>query len=132
MSKVIQFPSGRERVSFKKQVLKQKRGSYLLKIMQFIGRIFSSIFYSVRLGIATALHLSSLVVLTILDKRTFLLFFVITFGCVITYFHLGRNFTSSTNYAIPFFTCFWIFCCSTPHIIEMINQQFPFHKMFRV
>jgi hypothetical protein len=132
MSKVIQFPDTKQRVAFKRNVAKNKRGNFFKAVLQTVRKILSGVFFSIRLGTATALHVSSLVVLGILDKLTLLLFFLIALGCVITYFHLGRNFTSPTNYAIPFFTCFWIFCCSTPHIATMIQEQSPFHRMLRV
>ncbi|XVN42856.1 MAG: hypothetical protein RCG15_00645 [Candidatus Rickettsia vulgarisii] len=63
MSKVIQFPDTKQRVAFKKNIAKNKRNNFFKNILQFVGKILSGVFFSIRLGIATALHFFSSLVL---------------------------------------------------------------------
>lgn len=132
MSNVISFPNGKERVAFKRNVAKNKLKNIFKSILQFVSKAVHEIFFIIRLTIATTFHYVFYVSLSILSKMNVFLFFFLGFCCIINYFHLDRHFVSPTNYATPVFVGFWILSCSAQHLVSLIHEHLPFHKICRV
>ena len=132
MSNVISFFNGKERVAFKRNIARTKRYDFFKSILQFVSKAIHEIFFIIRLTIATTLHYVFYASLSILSKMNVFLFFFLGLCCIINYFHLDRHFVSPTNYATPVFVGFWILSCSAQHLVGLIHEHLPFHKICRV
>ena len=132
MSNVISFPNGKERIAFKRNIAKNKLKNISKSILQLVSKAVHGIFFTIRLTIATTLHYSFCVSLSILNSMNVFLFFFLGLCCIINYFHLDRHFISPTNYATPVFVGFWILSCSAQHWVSLIHEHLPFHRICRV
>lgn len=132
MSNVISFPNGKERIAFKRNIAKNKLKDIFQSILQFISKALHGIFFTMRLTVATTLHYVFCVSLSILNSMNVFLFFFLGLCCIINYFHLDRHFISPTNYATPVFVGFWMLSCSAQHLVSLIHEHLPFHRMCRV
>lgn len=132
MSNVISFPNGKERVAFKRNIARNKLNDICKSILKLLSKAVHEIFFIIRLTVATTLHYVFYVSLSILSKMNVFLFFFLGLCCIINYFHLDRHFVSPTNYATPVFVGFWILSCSAQHLVSLIHEHLPFHRMCRV
>lgn len=132
MSNVINFPNGKERVAFKRNITRTKRYNIFKSILQLVSKAIHGIFFTIRLTVATTLHYVFCVSLSILNSVNVFLFFFLGLCCIINYFHLDRHFISPTNYATPVFVGFWILSCSARHLVSLIQEHMPFHRICRV
>lgn len=73
MSNVINFPNGKERIAFKRNIAKNKLKDIFQAILQFISKAIHGIFFIMRLTVATTLHYVFYVSLSILSKMNVLL-----------------------------------------------------------
>ncbi len=105
-------------------------------ILQLVSKAIHGIFFTIRITIATTLHYSLCVSLekhtSILNSMNVFLFFFLGLCCIINYFHLDRHFISPTNYVTPVFVGFWILSCSARHLVNLIHEHLPFHRICRV
>ena len=132
MSNIINFPNGKERIAFKRNVAKNKLKNIFDSILHFLSKAIHEIFFLMRLTIATILHYVFYGSLSILSKMNVFLFFFLGLCCIINYFHLDRHCVSHTNYATPVSVGFWILSCSAQHWVRLIHEHLPFHRICRV
>ncbi|ACP54024.1 Unknown (plasmid) [Rickettsia africae ESF-5] len=132
MSNVINFPNEKERITFKRNIANTKRYNIFKSILQLVSKAIYDTLFTIRLTIATTLHYSFCVFLSILNSMNVFLFFFLGLCCIINYFHLGQHFVSPTNYVTPVFIGFWILSCSAQHLVSLIQEHLPFHRICRV
>ena len=107
MAKIYQFPQGEERAKFRKEIARERKKRLREKNGNPVIRHAKWFWFYLRLATAGALHLVSVITLAVLGAFSKAIFWIGGLFCVVTWFHLERQFWTPQNFTIPVIVTLW-------------------------
>lgn len=127
---IYDFPQGERKNAFKNAVKVKKLSRIKTKSRYVIWRVLKGVSRVGLTMMATVLQLAVCLLLSILSAVRVPVLWVGVAICVVTYFHLGHHFISSTNLTIPFIAGFCTLSMLSLPLLEWMNKTSPFHRLF--
>lgn len=107
MAKIYDFPLGAERDKLRHEIDRERKKQRRVKTGNpFIRHVKWFCFY-LRLVTAGALHVVSVITLAVLGAFSKAIFWIGGMVCVVTWFHLERQFWTPHNFTIPVIVSLW-------------------------
>ncbi len=138
MAKLYEFPQGDELKSLKKRITWERKKrlnesgcpdkTENKKPSSLVRYIKLSWFY-LRLGIAGMLHMISVVTLAILGAFSKAIFWFGGLICVVTWFWLGHQFWTTSNFTIPVIGGIWVLSLLAVPLMDLMNKTMPWYRL---
>ncbi|HBA8604299.1 TPA: hypothetical protein J1145_004124 [Escherichia coli] len=129
MAKIYEFPQGAERGKLKKAILKERKKRLRETNGNPVIRHAKWFWFYLRLAMAGALHLVSVITLAVLGAFSKAIFWIGGLICVVTWFHLERQLWTIDNYTIPVVVAFWGVSLFAVPLIELLNKKLPWYRL---
>lgn len=107
MAKIYEFPQGAERSKLKKEIIRERKKRLRETNGNPVIRHAKWFWFYLRLATAGALHLVSVISLAVLGAFSKAIFWIGGMLCVVTWFHLERQFWTPQNFTIPVIVTLW-------------------------
>jgi hypothetical protein len=127
---IYDFPQGERKNAFKNAVKVKKLSRIKTKSGLVIWRVLEGVSRVGLIMLATVLQLAVCLLLSILSAVRMPVLWIGAAICVVTYFHLGHHFVSSTNLTIPFIAGICTLSMLSLPLLEWMNRTSPFHRLF--
>ncbi|EFC2006151.1 hypothetical protein E6C80_22580 [Escherichia coli] len=129
MAKIYDFPLGAERDKLRHEIDRERKKQRRVKTGNpFIRHVKWFCFY-LRLVTAGALHVVSVITLAVLGAFSKAIFWIGGMVCVVTWFHLERQFWTPHNFTIPVIVSLWGLSLFATPLMEMINKKMPWYSL---
>ncbi|MBJ2097866.1 hypothetical protein [Serratia ureilytica] len=129
MAKIYEFPQGAERGKLKKAILKERKKRLRETNGNPLVRYIKLAWFYLRYVTASALHLVCVVILAALGAFSKAIFWIGGLICVVTWFHLERQFWTTHNYTIPVVVAFWGVSLFAVPLMELLNKKLPWYRL---
>lgn len=127
---IYDFPQGAQKKVFKNAVKAKQLSRVKAKSGRVIWRALKGVSRVGLVMLATVLQLVVCLLLSILSAIRVPVLWVGVVISVVTYFHLGHHFVSSTNLTIPFIAIICTLSILSLPLLEWMNKTSPFHRLF--
>jgi len=129
MAKIYDFPLGAERDKLRHEIDRERKKQRRVKTGNpFIRHVKWFCFY-LRLVTAGALHVVSVITLAVLGAFSKAIFWIGGMVCVVTWFHLERQFWTPHNFTIPVIVSLWGLSLFATPLMELINKKMPWYRL---
>ncbi|EAA6838890.1 hypothetical protein DRY73_23175 [Salmonella enterica subsp. enterica] len=129
MAKIYQFPQGEERGKFRKEIARERKKRLREKNGNPFIRHVKWFWFYLRLATAGALHLVSVIALAVLGAFSKVIFWIGGLICVVTWFHLERQFWTPQNFTIPVIVTLWGLSLFATPLMELLNKKMPWYRL---
>lgn len=129
MAKIYEFPQGAERGKLKKAILNERKKRLRETKDNPLVRYIKLAWFYLRYVTASALHLVSVITLAILGAFSKAIFWIGGLICVVTWFHLERQFWTPQNFTIPVIVTLWGLSLFATPLLELLNKKMPWYRL---
>ncbi|CAM3594932.1 hypothetical protein HKX50_26945 [Klebsiella pneumoniae] len=128
MAKIYEFPQGAERGKLKKEIIRERKKRLREKNGNPVIRHVKWFWFYLRFATAGALHLVSVITLAVLGAFSKAIFWIGGLLCVVTWFHLERQFWTPQNFTIPVIVTLWGLSLFATPLMELLNKKMPWYR----
>ncbi|EGH1968338.1 hypothetical protein ID409_004554 [Salmonella enterica] len=129
MAKIYEFPQGAERGKLKKAILKERKKRLKETNGNPLVRYIKLAWFYLRYMTASVLHLVCVVTLAALGAFSKAIFWIGGLLCVVTWFHLERQFWTPQNFTIPVIVMLWGLSLFATPLMELLNKKMPWYRL---